>query len=216
MKNIYWILILISFQSFSQNQQWYDFELDSLVRFKLPAENASLFDSIQNNIKMYELTAEKNGIVYGGNKIYVRDEGLPNSIDDLKSLYDETIPSDTKSFLNTIVNKQEVVKNGFIGQKVTLTDSIGNRVYESEIYLLNNHLFLFNCISKDNSDIIDSDYFFEQISLPKNSEIKQLTGKSNFMRFISIFKTEIMILIGFIALVIGIIVVKKNYLQQRV
>ena len=165
---------------------------------------------------MYELTAEKNGIVYGGNKIYVRDEGLPNSIDDLKSLYDETIPSDTKSFLNTIVNKQEVVKNGFIGQKVTLTDSIGNRVYESEIYLLNNHLFLFNCISKDNSDIIDSDYFFEQISLPKNSEIKQLTGKSNFMRFISIFKTEIMILIGFIALVIGIIVVKKNYLQQRV
>ncbi|REG88219.1 hypothetical protein [Winogradskyella sediminis] len=216
MKNIYWILILISFQSYSQNEQWFDFELDSLIRFKLPAENASLFDSEQDGIKMYELSAEKNGIVYSGNKILISDSSLPNSIADLKSIYDEAMPNVSKNYPNTVVKKQDIENNGFKGQKVTLTDSNGNRLYESEVYLLNNNLFLFNCISKNESDIKDSNFFFNQISLPKNSEIKQLIGKSDFQKTISNFKTELLILIGIIGLIIGIILIKKNYLQHRV
>ncbi|MGK0210448.1 MAG: hypothetical protein ACI9D4_000758 [Polaribacter sp.] len=214
MKNIYWILILISIQSYSQNEQWFDFELHKNVRFKLPAENANLFDSIQNGAKMYELSAELNGVAFTGNKIIVEDIILPHNLDDLKSLYD-LMSNGSKSYPNTKVVKKDIEKNGFIGQKVTLTDSIGNRLYESEVYLLDNHLFLFNCISKDNSDIKNSDYFFNQISLPKDSGIKQLTGKSELIKMLSQFKTEILIFIGIIGLIIGIILI-KNYLQQRV
>ncbi len=215
MKNICWILILISFQSYSQNEQWYDFELDSLVKFKLPAENANLFDSIQDGFKMYELSAKKERIIFSGNKIKIENSSLPYNLNDLKNLYDEAEPNASINYPNTVAHKQEIERNGFSGRKLTLTDSIGNRLYESEVYLLNNNLFLFSCISQDNSDIKDFDYFFEQISLPKNSEIKQLTGKSYFMKLISLFKTELMILIGIIGLIVGIIIIRKNYLQQR-
>ena len=179
MNNIYWILILISFQSYSQNEQWFDFELNSNVNFKLPSENANLFDSEQDGIKMYELSAEKNGIVYSGNKILIGDSSLPNNLNELKSIYDEAIPNISKNYPNTIVSKNDIEKNELKGQKMTITDSNGIRLYESEVYLINNNLFLFNCISKDDSDIKESDYFFNQISLPKKSEIRQLTGKSN-------------------------------------
>ncbi|UAB82290.1 hypothetical protein INR76_05890 [Marixanthomonas sp. SCSIO 43207] len=144
MKNIYWILILISFQSFAQNGQWFDFELDKNVRFKLPAENANLFDSEQDGIKMYELSAEKNDILYSGNKMLIDEQSLPNSKKELISLYEEAVPNISKSYPNTTVSKQEINKNGLIGQKLTLTDSSGNRLYESEVYLMNNQLFLFN------------------------------------------------------------------------
>jgi hypothetical protein len=163
---------------------------------------------------MYELSAELNGVAFTGNKIIVEDIILPHNLDDLKSLYD-LMSNGSKSYPNTKVVKKDIEKNGFIGQKVTLTDSIGNRLYESEVYLLDNHLFLFNCISKDNSDIKNSDYFFNQISLPKDSGIKQLTGKSELIKMLSQFKTEILIFIGIIGLIIGIILI-KNYLQQRV
>ena len=217
MKNFYWILILISFQSFAQNEQWFDFELDKNVRFKLPAENANLFDSEQDGIKMYELSAEKNDIVYSGNKMLIDEQSLPNSKEELISLYEEAVPNIPKSYPNTTVSKKEINKNGLIGQKLTLTDSKGNRLYESEVYLMNNQLFLFNCISKNDTGITDSDYFFNHISLPKISEIKQLTGKSDFWKLISVFKTELLILFGIVGLIVGITLIrkKKNYLQQR-
>mgnify|MGYP001405974542 CR=1 FL=1 len=216
MKNIYWILILISVQSYAQNEQWYDFELDKNVRFKLPAENANLFDSEQDGIKMYELSAEKNDIVYSGNKMLIDEKSLPNSKEELINLYEEAVPNISKSYPNTTVSKKEINKNGLIGQKLTLINSSGNRLYESEVYLMNNQLLLFNCISKNDSGIIDSDYFFNQISLTKNSEIKQITGKSDFWKLISVFKTELLILLGIIGLIVGIILIrKKNYLQQR-
>lgn len=216
MKNFYLIIILFSIQSYSQNEKWFDFELDSITKFKLPAENANLFNSEENGIKMYELSAEKNGIVYSGNKMLITKSRLPNNLDELKSIYDEAIPNISKNYPKTIVSKESIEKNGFKGQKLTLTDSIGNRLYQSEVYLLNNSLFLFNCISKDDSDIKEAEYFFNHISLPTNSSIIQLTEKSNSLKFISRFKTELMILIGILGLIIGIIVLKKNVAQHSI
>ncbi|WP_313111757.1 hypothetical protein [Aequorivita sediminis] len=212
MKNIYWILILISFQSFAQNGQWFDFELNKNVRFKLPAENANLFDSEQDGIKMYELSAEKNDIIYSGNKMLIDVQSLPNSKKELISLYEEIVPNISKSYPNTSVSKKEINKNGVIGQKLTLTDSTGNRLYESEVYLMSNHLFLFNCISKNDTGITDSDYFFNHISLPKISEIKQINGKSDFWKLIAVFKTELLILLGIIGLIVGIALIRKKLL----
>ncbi|MEO1032724.1 MAG: hypothetical protein AAFX55_15030 [Bacteroidota bacterium] len=209
MKNVYWILVLISFQTFAQNGQWFDFELDKNVRFKLPAENANLFDSEQDGIKMYELSAEKSEIVYSGNKMLINEQSLPKSKEELISLYEEAIPNISKSYPNTNVSKKEINRNGLIGQKLTLTNNSGNLLYESEVYLMENQLFLFNCISKNDSGITDSDYFFNQISLPKSSEVKQITGKSDFWKLISVFKTELLILLGIVGLIIGIILIKK-------
>ncbi len=214
MKNLYWILILISFQSYSQNDNWHSYKLDSSVKFQLPVENANLFDSVQNGIKTYELSAEKNEIVFSGNKMKIENSSLPNTLKDLKNLYDQAIPNISKSFPNTIEKKQDIERNGFKGQKFYLTDSIGNKLYESEVYLLDDNLFLFQIISKDDSAIKDSDYFFNQISLPINSGIEQLTGKSEFLKVITLFKFELLILIGIIGLIIGAVIV-KNYLQHR-
>ena len=210
LKKIYWIIILFSIQSYSQNEQWFDFELEKNVRFKLPAENANLFDSEQDGIKMYELSAEKNDIVYSGNKMQIDEQGLPSSKDELMSIYDQAVPNISKSYPNTKLSKKEINKNGLIGQKLSLTDSIGNKLYESEVYLMNNQLFLFNCISKNNSGITDSEYFFSQISVPTKSEIKQLTGKYDFWKLVALFKTELLVLLGIVGLIIGIIVIKKT------
>ncbi|MCP4802159.1 MAG: hypothetical protein GY891_04775 [Bacteroidetes bacterium] len=215
MKNIYWILILISYQSFSQNEQWFEYKLDSLVSFQLPAENANLFDSEENNVKMYELSARLNEVAYAGNKIKVEEDGLPNSLDELRKLYADLEDNALKSYSYAKISNKEIKNNGFIGLKTIVVDSIDNRLYESEIYLLDNQLFLFNCFSKDDNFIKDSDYFFSKISLPKNSGIEQLTGKSNFRKLISLFKTELLILMGIVILIVGIILIKKNYLQQR-
>lgn len=209
MKNFYWILILISFQSFAQNQQWFDFELEKNVSFKLPAENANLFDSEQDGIKMYELSVEKNDIVYSGNKMLIDDQSLPSSKNDLMSFYDYAAPNISKNYPNTEASQKEINKNGIIGQKLTLTDDNGNRVYESEVYLINSQLYLFNCISKNYSDINDSDYFFSQVSLPKNSGIEQFSKKYAFWRLISVFKKELLILLGIILLIIIIPIIKK-------
>ena len=205
-------MLLISVQSFSQNEEWFDFELDSTLKvtFKLPVEEANLFDSVQDGIKMYEISAEKNGVIYYGNKMLLSDLSLPNNIDDLKSIYDEASPTSSKNYPNTIASKTKIEKNKLIGQKLTLTDSIGNRLYESEVYLLNNKLFLFSCFSKENSPTENSNYFFDSVSLPKNSESMQLTGKSNFLKIVSVYKTGILIFIGLVLLVLGIIIIKRH------
>ena len=210
MKNIYWILILISFQSFAQNEQWFEYKLDSLVSFQLPAENANLFDSEENNVKMYELSARLNEVAYVGNKIKFEENGLPNSLDNLRKLYADLEDNALKSYSNAKISNKEIENNGFIGQKTIVVDSNDNRIYESELYLLDNQLFLFNCFSKDENYIKDSDYFFSKINLPKNSGIKQLTGKSNFRKVVSLFKIELLILLGIVVLIVGIILIKKT------
>ncbi len=216
MKNIYWIFILFSFQAYTQNEQWFDFELEKNVQFKLPAKNVNLFDSDENGVKYYELSARLNEVAYAGSKIKVEEDALPNSLEALRGFYNDMETSVLKSYPDAIISNKEIENNGFKGLKTVINDSIGNRVYESEMYLLGNNLFLFNCFSKDKNYIENSDYFFKQIAFPKNSGIKQLTGKSNFWRLISVFKTELLILLGIVVLIIGIILIKKNYLQQSV
>ena len=142
----------------------------------------------------------------------IEEQSLPNFKEELISLYEEAVPNISKNYSNTTVSKKEINKNGIIGQKLTLTDSSGKRLYESEVYLMNNQLFLFNCISKNDSGITDSDYFFNQISLTINSEIKQITGKSDFWKLISVFKTELLILLGIVGLIVGIILIRKKKL----
>src|SRR5690606_24181313 len=105
-------------------------------------------------------------------------------------------------------------RNGLIGRKFVLTDNNGRRLFESEVFLIENHLYMFICLSKENEEIKNSEYFFNQIYLPENSHTKQLTGKSKSSKLLSEFKMELLILTGVIALIIGIIVIKKNYLQQ--
>ncbi len=215
MKKIYWIIILISFQSYSQNEQWKDFELDSKVRFQLPTENANLFDSIQNGVKMYELSKELNETFYSGNKMTIEFNG-PKNTEELKALYEDAMSDVSKSYPNTTEKKLDIEKNGLLGRKLSLTDNNGNLLFESELYFLDDNLYMFNCASKNRKAVKDNQYFFDKISLPNKTETKQLTGKSNFLILLSTFKTELLILLGIVVVVIGIIVIKKNYLQHRV
>tara|TARA_Y100001935_G_scaffold252997_1_gene258111 strand:- start:387 stop:1034 length:648 start_codon:yes stop_codon:yes gene_type:complete len=215
LKKIFWVIILLSFELHCQVENWVDYELDPKVRFQLPKENASLFDALQDGIKMYEFSAEKDNVVYAGNKIDVDEQLLPSSKKELIRIYDKV--NTDNSYPNATVIKKEISKNGLIGQKLVLTDSLGNRVYESEVYFFDDHVYWFNCITKNNSIIKDSDYFFGKISLPSGAEVNQLSGKSTFWKLVLLFKKELSIFFGVIVLIIGtIILIKKNNSQQRV
>ncbi|GHC58903.1 hypothetical protein [Ulvibacter litoralis] len=206
MRNIYWILIFISSQSFSQNSEWRGYKLDSLAEFQLPSQNANLFDSIDNGIKIYELSAKFNGINYVGSKSKVEQFILPSNKTELTELYNDAIFQIAKSFPNSIETKTDIVRNGYQGLKYILLDENNIPLYSAELYLLEDNLFMFYCINDAKDGSVESDYFFKSILLVEKKGAEQITGDSSFLKMIKLFKIEIIVILGIIGLIVVLII----------
>ncbi|HEY9184007.1 MAG TPA: hypothetical protein VIM94_01660 [Salegentibacter sp.] len=210
MKKIYLILLLVSFQSFSQNNGWFGYQLDSFAKFKLPVKNASLFDSIDSGVEIYELSAKLNGVHYVGSKSVIEQSILPSDPKELYELYDNAVSQVKKSFPNSEETKSDITKSGYQGRKYTLKDENNFPVYSAELYLLENNLYMFYYINDAKEETVDSDYFFRSIFLSEDRNIEQFKGSSDFFKMMNLFKIELLVVLGIFGLIITLIIKNRK------
>lgn len=214
MKKIYLILLLISFQSFSQHNEWFVYEIDSFAKFELPVKDASLFDSIDSGVKIYELSTELNGVNYVGSKSVIEKSILPSDSKELSELYDNAVSQVKKSFPNSKETKSDITRNGYQGRKYVLNNEKNIAVYSTELYLLEDNLYMFYYINDTEEETVDSDYFFQSISLAENKNIEQFKGSSDFFQILNLFKIELLVVIGIIGLIFTLIIKSRKKLLR--
>lgn len=206
MNKIYLVLLLTSFQSFSQNNDWIEYQLDSLVKFQLPAKSVNVFDSIVG-VKIYELSARLNGVNYVGSKFKIEPSILPSNSNELNELYHIVIPGMVKSFPHTKETKFEITKSGYQGQKVILEDENNVPVHSLELFLLEDNLYIFYYVNDIKYEVVESDYFFQSVSLSESESIEQFRGDSTFIKMIKFFRIELLVILGIIVLITTIVAI---------
>jgi len=203
------ILLLISFQSFSQHNEWFGYQIDSFAKLELPVKDASLFDSIDSGVKIYELSTELYGVHYVGSKSVIEKSILPSDSKELYELYDNAVSQVKKSFPNSKETKSDITRNGYQGRKYVLKNEKNIAVYSTELYLLEDNLYMFYYIN-DTKETVDSDYFFQSISLAENKNIEQFKGSSDFFQILNLFKIELLVVIGIIGLIFTFIIKSRK------
>ncbi len=201
---------MISFQSFSQSDEWFGYQLDSFAKMELPAKNANVFDSIDSGVKIYELSAKSNGVNYVGSKSAIEQSMLPSNSKELSELYNNAVSQVRKSFPNSKETKSDITKSGYQGQKYILKDENNFPEYSAELYLLEDNLYMFYYINDAKEETVDSDYFFKSISLAEDKNIEQFKGSYAFFKIINLFKIELLVVLGIIGLIITFIIKSRK------
>jgi len=195
MKNI--ILLLISVLSTniisSQNQEWFSYDLDTIISIEMPGEAFEL-DTIAEGMRMYQIFSHTETATFLVQKTRFEKENqnedlsnLPYDLISLKKQYNEMIKGIAKGIPYELESKEMIERDKFKGYRLRFKDSANNPTYESEIYLLNKHLYSFYYVSTEDFNKSEKELFFNSIKINTDHKISQFLGKAQSYRIGYVF-----------------------------
>lgn len=221
-KHLFLLIALLSINSlFSQKNDWNNYKLDSIVSINLPGETYEL-DTVLQSKKLHMLYSNLENskfvsmnILYESKNINKNLSELPSDINSLNKFYIGVVKGMAEKIKDKLYLKEFITRNGFKGYRLLYKDSHGSSTYKTDIFLLNNYLYTFTYANLIDFDDVESELFFNSISINKKQKITQFgeTSKAEKMGYAygKIASYVILITIG---LVVYLNSRKKNKLKN--
>ena len=172
----------------SQNEEWYNYELDSIISIDLPGEVFEL-DTIVKGLGMYQMFSYTESSSFMVGRMHLEREDLdtnlsklPYDSESLNKFYEEWFQGFIKSMSYQLKSKDSIEKENLKGLKLKFMDSSGNPTGEGEFYLVNKCLYSFYYISETGFDEKEKELFFNSINIDTDRKISQFTGNSQSSR----------------------------------
>lgn len=179
------LLVLCCFIASSQENSWFEHEIDSVFTVEMPTEHVFVLDTIMDGYKSYNIyTDVSETITFMVQKVKPIDEqeldDLPNNKRSLKKYYKEvfeglTYEAETKDIYNfsedTLQGLQSI-KTSFYSEKQDIT-------FNTKYLLVNSGLYTFSALHQGKQENLNDNLFFNSIKLNQSVENNQFTGKSS-------------------------------------
>lgn len=163
-------LFIIAFSfCHAQDAKWHPYEFDSLVSVSFPNDEVIEADTTINGRTIIRRFVWDGTTRYGAQKI--RMTGLVQSSSSaLDTPYQRLINGTISSNVpHKKVKKQKIVRDSYVGYRISYIDSLNRTNSTWEIYVLNDYFYTLLYIDFVNYDSLESVNFFRSIEL--NSDI---------------------------------------------
>lgn len=167
----------------SQTQDWFTYDVDSIISISMPNEVFEM-DTTLKGVRIYQMSAHTGDATFVVQKGLIQEDAtlLPHDLESLEEDYIELIDGMAKSMPFNLTSKKLTSRETFKGYHLESRDSLGNFVFEGEIYLLNKHLYSFFYSSLENFDKSEKDQFLNSLKINSDQNISQYLGKSRIYR----------------------------------
>lgn len=179
---------IVGFQAYSQEEDWYSYDLDSIVSLDMPGE---VFegDTIENNLKIQDLVSYGDSLVFYARKIQLGKEfydrnGVRPPVQDRKSLIEFY---QTFAFLTAETYNQEnsisrpINFDNLKGYRFVLNPTEEESYLESQLVFVNEHMYVFQYANLKGLDSIERSNFFDSIYFDDTHELKQYKKRRTFL-----------------------------------
>lgn len=201
--------LFLCFQSYSQNEEWYTYDLDSIVSLNFYGDVYES-DTIANNLKIDIIFTESDSLSFYARKIGIGKEfyqlyGVQHPVKDQKTLitFYQTFAltvSETRDQENSISRPINFGK--LKGYRFVLDATEDHPYMENQVVFLNDHLYAFQYITSKGLDSIQRNNFFNSIHFDDTFELNQFPKKRSVLN-----GTTVGVLIAFLLL--------SFYLKQK-
>ncbi len=213
------VLLLLAFvlttnSIVSQNEEWLNYDLDSIISIKGGAEMIEL-DTIVQGMKMYQLYFHTENSSFIAQKTLFKNGSedfstLPYDLKSLKEQYKGVVDGMKSGIPYELETSRLVERQGFKGFRLRFKDSLNNPVYQGEIYLLNKNLYSFFYVSLADFSEIEKDLFFNSIKINTDKNISQYLGKSKEYRMGALFGKYFFYILLFGVIIYFVFIKKKK------
>jgi len=185
-KKILIVLLILTFSStFSQDVDWYEFDLDSIITVDLPEKEIFELDTVMKGVPIYQMFNYIENSVFIAQKTELEQNdsnenlsSLPYDLKSLNSYYQEL----SKGIVRTIPYKIDTIvefKNKeLFGYKLKFIDSLNSPVYEIDMFIINKHLYSFIYSNEVAFNQTEKKYFLNSFTIKDNTKINQFMGDS--------------------------------------
>lgn len=172
-------LILISFNSYSQEDEWNNYDLDSIASIDMPFEVYEI-DTIIDYNKVYQMYSEKKTAKFIAKKIYVGKRysnietlKLPNNKKGLNKFYFQIIDFFDQIIKTDFEYKKKIKKNGLEGYEISYVNKEKTKVHQIQLFYINKNLYIFSYIKENGLSELDRNIFFDSIFFDDQKELLQ-------------------------------------------
>lgn len=183
-RNTFIVLSLFFQLIYSQDIDWYEYDLDSIIKVDLPEEEVFELDTIMKTLPIYQIYNNIENSLFVAQKTILEKKTTNKSLSslpyDLKSLnkyYSEVAKGMTNVIPYDLSSENQIEKNGLNGYKIKFNDSLQNQVYEINIYLINRYLYSFTYRNIIDFEPNEKDYFLDSFIVNENIKINQYLGE---------------------------------------
>ena len=176
--NILWVIALTlqSNVASSQNSDWYQFDIDSIVSIQFPTSQVYELDTVINRVRLYQLRADVSNSSLSMQKLrmgrFTEEYSLPKDSLDLMKFYDGVIKGLTNK--SGFQKKEDYLakKGQYYGKRVELQNIEGNTLI-AEMYLLNDYLYKVLYLSDSSFNKEEQNDFMNSFVINNNAPVSQ-------------------------------------------
>lgn len=214
----YLLIFLLSINFiYSQNNDWFQHEIDSLISISIPSNEVFIIDTIANNIKLHQIYNTIGKSTFVGQRtqdLNIINENLstlPHNLESLKTFYNQVIKGITRTTPFKLKSKKFIFEDDFYQCKLKLVDSTNKKIYESQLILLNQYCYNITYLNQFDFNENEKEIFINSIKINKTIKTTQYKGKSLSYRIG--YLTGEYFFIGIIMVVIVIVIIKNRLLN---
>ncbi|MCW5518808.1 hypothetical protein J1N09_03095 [Aureitalea sp. L0-47] len=182
------LLVLSSSSVFSQNNEWYEFDLDTVLSFSMPSNEIMVHDTIAQGftVKAMSLNIDNHNFVAQRmnktKKVEKELSTLPHDSASLNDFYLKLIDGMQESIPYRIINKKSFLENGLTGYFVSFGNEQGEPVFDSKIYQLGKETYTLSYVNYEDFDESIRDNFHNSIRINNIESISQYEGTETSVR----------------------------------
>jgi hypothetical protein len=204
LKLLFIIILFCVKESYSQNKEWFLYDLDSIVSIEMPFIVYEI-DTIIDYNKFHQMYSENETSQFSAQKLYfgklysnIDTPTLPNNKRGLNKYYADIIEIFDQMISYNLEYKKAIKLSNLDGYKLSFNNSKDVNVQETYLYFVNKNLYYFSYINKKGIDKTDKDIFFNSIVFSTKKKLLQYPAKTISFKKKVIFTLLFILFLSFI------------------
>ena len=176
------LIVFYTTTGFTQSNEWYEFELDTVVSFSMPSDEIMVHDTIAQGFKIKTMNLNIDNhyfIAQRMNKIKEVEKELstlPHDSASLNKFYLKLIDGMQESIPYRIIDKKAFSENGLNGYFVSFGNELDEPVFHSKIYQLGKETYTLSYVNYEDFDENLRDIYHSSIQINNIESISQYEG----------------------------------------
>ena len=178
-KIILTIILFLCQKSFTQNKEWFAYDLDSIVSLEMPFIVYEI-DTVIDYNKLYQIYSEDDSSKFIVQKSYfgklysnIESPSLPINEKSLNKYYRDVMNTFDEIIEYNFDSKKQIQKNNLNGYQLIYKNDDDIQVYEMNLFFFNKNLYSFSYVNENGLDKIDSKKFFDSITFDDQKKLLQ-------------------------------------------
>ena len=190
-KTLVLALLCVGQLSYSQDIDFYEYDLDELVLLEMPGEEVYELDTIANGLKVYQLYtyAGIDNTTFIAQKTDAEEADLDPSLSSLpydeaslRNYYETFSSGVAKGYGLRPIEDIEITKQKLIGRKVFFADTSNTTSLEADFFLINRHIYVFSYYDVGGIETEAKNYFLNSYVFDVDKELSQFDGEPRSSR----------------------------------